>query len=316
MNILLLGSTGMLGSEMLEYISLKTGEYPFSTIHQIPRAEMNRAIDTTRNTISKTILRSIIRKKVVNCGITHVVNCIALTDTKAIETIPEVRAHSFLLNAQFPGVLAEVCNELNLHLVHFSTDYVFSEYSDADICPITYYSDHKLMGELMVKNATDLYTIIRVSWIYGTHRNKSFIHKFLINCSQHMLKGEYEIEVVENQKSIPTSCDFVAKMTYEIMKSNLTGTFSISPRPEDASRTEFANEILHIISKWTDKFENIKIKSIINSDIEPKHTVLGKHDGANFMTNENYIAWQSDLWEYMGQHRDEFEKFINSLPLP
>ena len=314
MNILLLGSTGMLGNEILEYVSLKTGEYPFSTIHQIPRTDMDRAIDMSKNSISKTTLYNLLLNKVVNCGITHVVNCIALTDTKAIETFPDARAHSFLLNAQFPGVLAEICKELKLHLVHFSTDYVFSEYSENDVCPITYYSDHKLMGELMVKNATDLYTIIRVSWIYGTHRNKSFIHKFLINCSQHMLNGEYEVMVVENQKSVPTSCDFVAKVAYEIMKNGLVGTFSISPQPEDVSRAEFANEILHVVGKWTDKFKNIKARSIINSEVEPKHTVLGNHDKSNFITNEKYVTWQSDLWYYMAQHRAEFEKFINSLP--
>ena len=50
------------------------------------------------------------------------INAAAFTNVDACET---ERDRAFLINAEAPGVLAEICNAKGAKLIHFSTDYVF-----------------------------------------------------------------------------------------------------------------------------------------------------------------------------------------------
>ena len=106
-------------------------------------------------------------------------------------------------------------------LIHISTDYVFSELSNnadainglfyihSTVFPKNVYGMHKLLGEQFIKevfaNKEKQYAILRTSWLYGAHNNKSFIHKFINNLVKTIKDGKTEIEVTENEVSIPTS---------------------------------------------------------------------------------------------------------------
>ena len=50
------------------------------------------------------------------------INAAAFTNVDACET---ERDRAYLINAEAPGILAEICNAKDAKLIHFSTDYVF-----------------------------------------------------------------------------------------------------------------------------------------------------------------------------------------------
>src|SRR5947208_15347319 len=77
------------------------------------------------------------------------INAAAFTNVDLCET---ESARAFLINAEAPGVLAEICNAKVAKLIHASTDYVFdgeerSPYTEADQAnPISTYGESKLAG--------------------------------------------------------------------------------------------------------------------------------------------------------------------------
>lgn len=78
-----------------------------------------------------------------------------------------------LVNESQPGVLAQVCDHLNIPLVHLSTALVFSggkklAYSEDDkTVPVGVYGKTALAGEKAIEEAMDHYIIVRSGWLFG-----------------------------------------------------------------------------------------------------------------------------------------------------
>src|SRR6266581_5246730 len=118
-----------------------------------------------------------LREKVGATTFDVLINAAAFTNVDACET---QRDQAFLINAEAPGVLAEICNAKDAKLIHFSTDYVFdgekrAPYTEEDEAkPISAYGESKLTGEKNVLAADERHLVVRVSWVFGPDR-PSFI---------------------------------------------------------------------------------------------------------------------------------------------
>src|SRR5258707_3433089 len=113
------------------------------------------------------------------------INAAAFTNVDACET---ERDRAFRINAEAPGVLAEICNEKDAKLIHFSTDYVFggekrAPYTEEDQAnPISAYGESKLAGEQNGSAAEDGHLVLPVSWVVCPDRPR-FIDP-MINAAQ------------------------------------------------------------------------------------------------------------------------------------
>jgi dTDP-4-dehydrorhamnose reductase len=63
-----------------------------------------------------------VREKLQNTSFDVLINAAGFTRVDLCETQPD---RAFLINAEAPRVVAEICDEKNARLIHFSTDYVF-----------------------------------------------------------------------------------------------------------------------------------------------------------------------------------------------
>lgn len=147
----------------------------------------------------------------------YIINCAAYTDTNACQDNSDGTLTSYRANVLGAKNLADICLELNIKLIHISTDYVSSQYRTAQTFefPINTYGLHKLLGEkyieLCFKHKPKSYMIIRTSWLYGPNsNNKTFIHKFIKNCHNALSTGTNTVYVTDECFGRPTSTIYLS----------------------------------------------------------------------------------------------------------
>ena len=148
------------------------------------------------------------------------INTAAFTNVDACET---ERDCAFLINAEAPGILAEICNEKDARLIHFSTDYVFdgekrAPYTENDQAnPISAYGESKLAGEKFVLAAGDRHLVVRVSWVFGPDR-PSFVDAMIKRAQK-----EEKVDAISDKFSTPTYTHDVANMLPQFFERDVAG---------------------------------------------------------------------------------------------
>ncbi len=129
-----------------------------------------------------------------------ILSCAALTSVDACEADP---AAAFAINAEAPGVLAAAAAELDVPIVHLSTDYVFGGRQDVPYCeqdrpdPINVYGRSKVAGEQAVAVARR-HAIVRTTWVYSPFGG-------FVKAAQAQAADTGEARVVCDQVACPTS---------------------------------------------------------------------------------------------------------------
>jgi dTDP-4-dehydrorhamnose reductase len=150
-----------------------------------------------------------LREKIGTLDANLVINCAALTNVDYCETH---REEAFCINAQAPGVLAEICRDKDAKLIHFSTDYVFDgekrePYTERDEAnPISVYGESKRVGEENVLAVQGRHLVVRVSWVFGPDR-PSFIDGLIKRAQENE-----HVDAIAEKFSTPTYTQDVAEM--------------------------------------------------------------------------------------------------------
>ena len=149
-----------------------------------------------------------------------IINTAAYTDVDKAETETEL-AHK--VNTVAPKVLTEKASQLNIPIIHFSTDYVFDglknePYVETDQAnPQSIYGKTKWEGEEAVRQHKK-HIILRTSWVFSSH-GQNFLKKIL-----KLIQEKTSLNIVSDQKSTPTSANVIADVTYKIIETILNKT--------------------------------------------------------------------------------------------
>jgi dTDP-4-dehydrorhamnose reductase len=150
-----------------------------------------------------------VREKLHATDFDVLINTAAFTNVDLCETQPE---QAFRINAEAPGVLAEICGDKNATLIHFSTDYVFdgekrTPYTEEDEPnPISVYGQSKLAGEKEVLATENRHLVVRVSWVFGPDR-PSFIDGMIKRAQENE-----KVDAIADKFSTPTYTRDIARM--------------------------------------------------------------------------------------------------------
>jgi dTDP-4-dehydrorhamnose reductase len=202
MKIVILGAGGRLGAALMRKYR---GKYDIAGFNH---AELDLAnLDDVR-----------VKLGAMNFDV--LINTAAFTNVDACET---ERDRAFRINAEAPGILAEICNEKDAKLIHFSTDYVFdgekrAPYTEKDPAnTISAYGESKLAGEKNVLAAEDGHLVVRVSWVFGPDR-PSFIDAMIKRAQQ-----DEKIDAISDKFSTPTYTHDIAHMLPQFYDRRVAG---------------------------------------------------------------------------------------------
>ncbi|MDX4036472.1 dTDP-4-dehydrorhamnose reductase [Aliarcobacter skirrowii] len=240
-NILVTGSMGQLGSE----IKAISSDYSYNFFF------------TDRNNIDITN-KDNIKEYCQTNNINVIINCAAYTAVDKAETDIE---NADLVNRKAVKKLSIVAKELNIKLIHISTDYVFDgknfkPYAEEyQTNPQSVYGKTKLDGENEMININPLNSIIiRTSWVYSYYGN-NFVKTML-----RLGKEKEELGVIFDQVGTPTYAAHLAKTILDII-----------PQIEN-SKVEIYNYSNEGVLSWYDFAKEIMKMAKIDCKINPIET--------------------------------------------
>lgn len=170
-----------------------------------------------------------------------VVHCAAWTAVDKAEE-PELFETVKKVNATGTKYIADVCEELDIPMMYFSTDYVFdgegttpwNEYDERH--PLNVYGLTKAQGEEFVEKLTKHF-IIRIAWVFGKNGN-NFIKTML-----RLGKERGAVSVVNDQVGNPTYTYDLSKLVVDMIQTDKYGKYHATNSGDFISWYDFACEI-------------------------------------------------------------------------
>ena len=199
MKILLTGSNGQVGFELNKKLSA-----------------LGEVIATDREELDLTNLNAI-RTFIDQTRPDIIINPAAYTAVDKAESEPEI---AYQINTLAPEVLADKARELDIPLVHFSTDYVFDglkkeAYIETDKTnPQSVYGKTKNDGEEKIRKHPK-HIILRTSWVFGVHGN-NFLKTVL-----RLIQEKDSLNIVGDQWGSPASSSMLSDVTFKIVDAIL-----------------------------------------------------------------------------------------------
>ena len=240
-NVLVTGSSGQVGNE----IKAISSDYSYNFFF------------TDRNNIDITSKDSIKEFCKTN-NINVIINCAAYT---AVDKAQSDEINADLINRKAVKKLALVSQELNIKLIHISTDYVFDGKNFKPYCeefqtnPQSIYGKTKLDGENEMRDINPKNSIIiRTSWVYSSYGN-NFVKTML-----RLGKEKTELGVIFDQVGTPT---YAAHLAIAIL--------DIIPKLNNP-KVEIYNYSNEGVLSWYDFAKEIMKMAKLNCKINPIET--------------------------------------------
>ena len=189
----------------------------------------------------------------------------------ALNRAEKVQQRCYQINTYLPSALSEICNHLNVPMIHLSNPYVFDGekrlgYNENDEPnPIGVYGIASLEGELAVQ-AHASHVIIRSGWLFGKHK-KGLIKSWIRSA----IKNDGMLQVARRRFS-PTHTGDLASAILAISQqidcdANVWGIYHYSGL-ETKTESEFAEQTLKYAANNDEKiYQLLDNKKIIERDV-------------------------------------------------
>ena len=227
MKILITGSNGMLGHDLIEALK-DNHELVLTTSRTLDITDKERVFDFISQNKPDIVI-----------------NSAAYTDVDGCEENQDL---AYGINGEGVKNLAFACREADSALLHISTDYIFNGENtrpwveDDEIGPISVYGKSKLKGEQAILEILDKFFIVRTAWLYGVN-GRNFPKTMLELAENHS-----QITVVYDEVGTPTYTPDLANAISQLIETEHYGIYHIT-NSGSCSWCEFAKYIFEVAGK-------------------------------------------------------------------
>jgi dTDP-4-dehydrorhamnose reductase len=295
--IAITGSNGLLGqtltnlllkeSEVYEVVGLSRGD------NRSGRDDFDyRSVDITQE--------AALRKELLEIQPDFIVNTAAMTNVDACEDYKE---ECDLLNVEAVRYLADISKEINAHLIHISTDFIFNGtqgyYKETDTPdPLSYYGLSKLKSEEVLNKSSIDFTILRTILVYGKVNNLG--RNNIVLWVREMLQNNKEVNIIVDQFRMPTYVEELAMACKISIDKKAKGIFNISSN-ELLSIFEIAQQIAEVFGLNKDLIKPISTATLNQKAARPPKTGFD-------LTKTN-----QELGFYPKSFREDLQRFKETL---
>ncbi len=284
MKILVIGSHGMLGRDLVNRLSSLPD--PKNLSNEVIAVDREHVDITHGEDASKFIAQ--IKPDVI-------VNCAAFSNVDACET---QISDAFAVNASGARNVALAGKQAGSKVIHISTDYVFDgmknePYLETDEPnPISVYGKSKHEGELAVQETGGNYVIIRTAWLFGPYR-KNFVTAIL-----ELGRKNRSVSVVTDQHGSPTYTTDLSDAIRTAISKDLRGIYHVT-NSGTCSRYEWAQKIFELTGNQVSVLP-LKTADYKRTARVPKNSSL---DCTKYTTttDRKMRPWQEALREYISK---------------
>jgi dTDP-4-dehydrorhamnose reductase len=207
MRILIVGSQGMLGADLMSAFSGSDTLWGFD-VSDVDITDFGQC-----------------QERLLPLRPDVIVNAAALTAVDYCESHEE---EAFRVNCWGAGNLATVASTMQALLVHFSTDYVFDGFKQGPYIeedppgPRSVYGKSKLRGEELIREMGSEHLIVRTAWLFGRN-GKNFIRTILAAA-----RSGKVLRVVDDQRGSPTYTLDLADCTVRLIRAGCRGLYHVT----------------------------------------------------------------------------------------
>ena len=282
MRVAVIGSTGQLGTDLLDVL-VEAGHYEVFGLrhHEIECTDpvsIRKAFKTARPDI--------------------VVNCAAFVRVDESEDRPD---DAFRVNSLGALAVARACAEMGAVCVYISTDYVFdgkngSPYTESDApYPINIYGVSKLAGEYLVQQACSRWLVARMASLFGkagsSGKGGNFVETILAKA-----KAGEPLRLVDDIRMSPTYTRDAALALERLLREGALGLFHLV-NAGNCTWYEFACKALEVAG-MRHRIEPILSSSYPMRARRPKNSSL-ESTKLNRSLKECLRPWEDALESYL-----------------
>lgn len=284
--ILILGSSGLIGHQMLGYFE------------QLPQFEVHD-ISLTRKARSETKLidlrnEEVISQLILNLKPNYIINCAGLLIHASEKDVKS----SIALNAYLPHLLVKFLDSYGGQLIHISTDCVFSgnkgQYEESNVKDGTsIYSKTKSLGEILDDN----HLTVRTSVVGPELKIES---EELFNW---FMFQENDVNGYEKSIWSGVSTLFLPRAVENLMKNKVTGLYQVS-----SFKPISKYDLLCLFKKFSKKSSNV-------NKVEGYVTNKSLIDTRKLLTIEipSYEEMIQEIFQFLESDQDQRYKHYNLI---
>ena len=135
------------------------------------------------------------------------------------------------LNIHAVNYLADSCLNIDAHLIHISTDFIFdgndAPYSEDDLPnPLSYYGESKLKSEKLLITHSCKSSILRTIVLFGVANNLT--KNNIVLWAKEQLENNNKINIIDDEYRAPTLAEDLAEACISVANNKAFGVFHVS----------------------------------------------------------------------------------------